>query len=145
VANEYVLQITIDPDDYHAREEAHAAVDALFDSVSFRRPKVGRRYNPNLLKLDARALADLIRGFDTPLNDGERAMLRAIAEVAPEPRPFTELKEILGSAQKFGNVSSGLTRRFVNRGYSIPFETKWPGYRFSEADAKAVLALLDES
>ena len=47
-------------------------------------------------------------------------MLQGIADAAPAVLPYDDNRQMLGSGAKFGNVSSGLARRFWSRGYELP-------------------------
>ncbi len=83
----------------------------------------------------------------SPLNDGERTMLAAIAARAPLPLPYGDNAGLLGGGRKFGNVSSGLARRFWNRGAELPYapDPSNTGYAMSEANAQVVLQVLAET
>lgn len=137
------------------RERAHAFIDALFDgqgaiqaiqivespddptaSASAER----KTLSPNALKT---VLEQLDSGeIGRPFNSGERAMLLAIATHSPLPFAYDENRELLGSGAKFGNVSSGLARRFWNRGYELPYVETPTGYQMTEEVAEAVKAVL---
>ena len=165
----FKLQVEIDPSEEGGRERAHAAVDAVYDFAendlmlrirealrldddedappssdedtddAGRTPLAGKDLRQFLITL---ALGTEER---TPLNGGEREMLRAIAERAPEPLPYEENRAMFGTGQRFGNVSSGLTRRF--RGYELPYDESpdGTGYAMSADSAAIVLSVLDET
>jgi hypothetical protein len=171
------LQVGLDPTEEGGRERAHAAIDAFFDAVVTSSEghgmklveildaegapasggagyaKAGAATKADRIELGPEELRGVFEGFETgvdglPLNEGERTMLRAIAERAPEPLPYDENREILGSGAKFGNVSSGLARRFHNRGFELPYEpteVEPLGYMMSTTAAAVVLAVLEET
>lgn len=80
----------------------------------------------------------------SPLNGGERAMLTSIAKHAPAPLPYEENNELLGGGAKFGNVSSGLARRFWFRGVELPYRPAEDesGYVTTTGEAAVILEVL---
>lgn len=80
----------------------------------------------------------------SPLNAGERLMLGAIAGHAPAPFPYEENNLLLGGGKKFGNVSSGLARRFWFRGVELPYRPAQDetGYVMDAEEAAVVLEVL---
>lgn len=72
-------------------------------------------------------------------------MLLAIAEHSPEPFDYAENRQLLGTGAQFGNVSSGLSRRFWTRGYERPYEEAPTGYVMSQEDSAVVLEVLAPS
>ncbi len=88
-----------------------------------------------------------VGALGSPLNPGERLMLKSIAEHAPAPLPYDDNRALLGSGAKFGNVSSGLARRFWNRGYELPYapDPDNTGYAMTAETAQTVLDVLDHT
>lgn len=137
------LQISLDPFDEDDRERAHAAVDAIYDGLA---GYVDRK--KGVLALDQRQLCDVMYDLavgkgGSRLNPRERAMLRAIAQRAPDAYPYEDNRDLCGSGPKFGNVTSSITRRFVERGFAVPFQPTVGGFRMTAATAEAVLFALD--
>lgn len=69
-------------------------------------------------------------------------MLLGIAERSPQPLDYEENRVLLGTGAKFGNVSSGLARRFWNRGYELPYKEGAGGYVMDSAVAAVVREVL---
>jgi hypothetical protein len=119
------------------RADAHAWVDFMFDAAASGSPtgvgaatpaysKAGGATKDGRNELTPDDLSGVLTALVTgaggaPLNGGERQMLQGIAECAPAPLPYDDNRALLGSGAKFGNVSSGLARRFWSRGYELPY------------------------
>ena len=88
--------------------------------------------------LDELLLADL--------NDKEVAVLLALAARAPEPVAHEDLLQLCGSPQRYGNVMSGLARRWRTRAdtdVATPWQTVGgTGYRVSVPAAEQIRAAL---
>jgi len=145
----FTLTFEIDEARAHDRDRAHALVDAIFDAGAKVAPTnastegqvAGReKLSGASLRVLLQQLADGEIG--RPLNDGERAMLLAIAQHAPEPFDYGENRALLGTGAQFGNVSSGLARRFRSRGYELPYTEGTTGYVMSSEDAAVVQEVL---
>jgi len=129
-------QITADGT-FEGRAQAHAFVDFLFDAAAAGSPqgvgaatpvysKAGGATKEGRTELTPEQLSGVLTALATgaegaPLNGGELQMLQGIAECAPAPLPYDDNRALLGSGAKFGNVSSGLARRFWSRGYELPY------------------------
>ncbi len=162
------FMVALDPNDGpHEVALAHAAIDRFADLLADA-PVIGGPAVPPLTGSIAgtmaggaapadRRIMDLeeLRGFLTaratqgrsPLNEGERAMLNAIAKHAPDPFPYEDNNELLGGGAKFGNVSSGLARRFWFRGVELPYRPSGDdtGYFTSPAEATVILEVLADT
>lgn len=146
-------QITVDGT-VEGRAQAHTLLDLLFDAAAVGPPEAvgaamptsstaGGATKEGLIKLTPEKLSAVLTALATgdgvaPLNAGERQMLQGIAECAPVPLPYDDNRKLLGSGAKFGNVSSGLARRFSSRGYERPYEEAKDGY-FMELPIAAVV------
>lgn len=148
-------QLILTGDTAADRERAHAFVDAVLDAqgaVQVVQTVEGEEAVPAGVPgerdaLSPEALKAVLEQLDSgeigrPFNSGERAMLLAIAAHAPAPFDFEENRALLGSGAKFGNVSSGLARRFWNRGYELPYSEAPTGYQMTEEAAEVVKAVL---
>lgn len=62
---------------------------------------------------DIELLGEMLRA---DLNARERAVLHRMADRHPEPATHDELLAICGSSPRYGNVMSGLKRRWTSRG-----------------------------
>jgi hypothetical protein len=150
-----IISITtqIDPARPELLEQGHAALDGAWAAVEASISQAAADAAagaPALRTLDplalGQALTQLAGGYRcAPLNDGERKMLRAIAERSPTSATYNELRDLLGSGAKFGNVSSGLARRFGTRGWELPYaeDAATEGYRMPHEIARTVLGVLD--
>jgi hypothetical protein len=144
-------QITVDGT-VEGRAQAHTLLNLLFDAVAVGATEAvgdptpsepGVAAKDGLIKLTPEKLSDVLTALSTgangaPLNSGERQMLQGIAERAPAPLTYDDNRKLLGSGAKFGNVSSGLSRRFFSRGYERPYEEAKDGY-FMELPIAAVV------
>jgi hypothetical protein len=155
-------QITVDGTD-EGRAQAHTLLDLMFDAASVRPPealgaatmaysKAGGARKDGRVDLTAEALRGVLTALVTgaegaPLNIGERLMLQGIAECAPKPLPYDNNRSLLGTGAKFGNVSSGLARRFWSRGYELPYapDEDNVGYRMDPSVAAVVLEVLSST
>lgn len=146
-------QLVIDGTSEGDRERAHAFIDAVFaangtvDVAAGAAQGAGeggwaerKELAPDELRQLLRQLADGEIG--RPLNPGERTMLLGIAERSPQPLDYDANRALLGTGAKFGNVSSGLARRFWNRGYELPYKEGAGGYVMEEAVAAVVREVL---
>jgi hypothetical protein len=66
------------------------------------------------------------------------AAAAASMNATSNPLKYDDNRKLLGSGAKFGNVSSGLARRFFSRGYERPYEEAKDGY-FMELPIAAVV------
>jgi hypothetical protein len=151
-------QITVDGT-VEGRARAHTLLDLLFDAAALGPPEAvgaatpanspaGGATKDSLIKLTPQRLSAVLTALASgddgaPLNTGERQMLQAIAECAPAPLPYDDNRKLLGSGAKFGNVSSGLARRFFSRGYERPYEEAKDGYFMELPIAAVVRDVLD--
>lgn len=158
----FTAQSSFDPGDPSSRGRAHAMVDSLFDALgddlrlhvtdgtasSVGADAATRKTDRVVLGVEElrKLLHNMAVGHEaTPLNEGERQMLAAIAERAPRPLSYEDNKVLLGTGAKFGNVSSGLARRFWNRGYELPYapDPTNTGYVMTPEVAHVVNEVLD--
>ncbi len=142
-------QYTLDGTSSGDREKAHAFIDAVYaiGGSADVTAKTQAEVESDLKELDPeklrRFMQQLVDGeIGKPFNDGERRMLLAIAERSPQPYDYDENRELLGSGAKFGNVSSGLARRFWNRGFALPYKEGDGGYVMAEATAAVIQEVL---
>lgn len=158
VTNEVTIsvQLKLDPCQADAEARAHALVTAAFSeaagpgAVVQVRSAAGAATKADRKELGPDELRDvlqmLLTGADgnKPLNEGERTMLKLIAIEAPDAMPYDHLNRALGSGAKFGNVSSGLARRFWSRGYELPYEPdpENTGYVMDPEIAKVVMVVV---
>lgn len=81
------------------------------------------------------------------LNDVERQVLRRLADAAPAVVPHEELLALCGSGPKYGNVMSGLRRRWLSRVGGADLPSPWSddgsGYHVSLSVAADILAALE--
>jgi hypothetical protein len=129
-------QIEVDGTD-EGRARAHNMLDLMFDAAGVAtiealgaddpaHSTAGGATKGGRTELSADQLRGVLTALATgaegaPLNAGERLMLQGIADTAPSALPYDDNRELLGSGAKFGNVSSGLARRFWSRGYELPY------------------------
>lgn len=141
-------QLVLDDTSAGDRERAHAFIDAVFAANGTLDVAAGgegagaerEELAPDELRQLLQQLADGEIG--RPFNSGERAMLLGIAERSPQPLDYEENRVLLGTGAKFGNVSSGLARRFWNRGYELPYKEGAGGYVMDSAVAAVVREVL---
>ncbi len=152
-------QVNVDGTD-EGRTQAHALIDALFDAAGAApieavgaatqpHSKAGGAIKDGRLELSPEKLSGVLTALATgaegaPLNEGERTMLEGIAKCAPAALPYDDNRQLLGSGAKFGNVSSGLARRFWSRGFELPYapDDANTGYCMQSAVAAVVLDVL---